>query len=356
MAVSQKIGVLTFHKCINYGAYWQARCLVEGLQSRGNAVTLLNYRSLRITRQEWMWAVHRGKPRSGHRPTWAQLFGKLARFIHSQSQLPYSRPFSINRPKTMEEFDLIVVGSDEVWNFHNPWYRGDPLFFGAGLRAARWVSYAASFGSYPASDKLPKGYADLLRDFSEISVRDNNSRVLVRDSTGADPQLVLDPCLLWTPAPKTSTPVVRTPYAVVYGSNFSDEFVRQTIQWSRDQNVRLLSLGYFNSWAHENRLATSPSDFAHLVRDSRAVATNFFHGCIFALRFAIPFVCEAEPYRWIRMRDLLDTVGDPTRMKLPDTNRNDLENQLNRPIEKAVLSRIESLRSISHNYLDRALN
>ena len=29
MAVSRTIGVLTFHRCINYGSYWQARCLVR---------------------------------------------------------------------------------------------------------------------------------------------------------------------------------------------------------------------------------------------------------------------------------------------------------------------------------------
>jgi hypothetical protein len=30
----RRVGVLTFHRCINYGSYWQARCLVEGLRKR----------------------------------------------------------------------------------------------------------------------------------------------------------------------------------------------------------------------------------------------------------------------------------------------------------------------------------
>ena len=41
------IGILTFHRCINYGAYWQARCLVEAIRERGHRVYLLDYRSLR---------------------------------------------------------------------------------------------------------------------------------------------------------------------------------------------------------------------------------------------------------------------------------------------------------------------
>ena len=38
MASALKVGILTFHKCINNGSYWQARCLVEHLRSRGHAI------------------------------------------------------------------------------------------------------------------------------------------------------------------------------------------------------------------------------------------------------------------------------------------------------------------------------
>ena len=43
----RKIGVLTFHRCINYGSYWQARCLVEGLRDRGFEAELLNHPRVR---------------------------------------------------------------------------------------------------------------------------------------------------------------------------------------------------------------------------------------------------------------------------------------------------------------------
>ena len=50
-----KIGVLTFHRCINYGSYWQARSLVEGLRSRGRTPTeepevLWNFEKFLISR------------------------------------------------------------------------------------------------------------------------------------------------------------------------------------------------------------------------------------------------------------------------------------------------------------------
>ena len=48
----QEVGVLTFHKCINYGSYWQARCLVEGLRARGFDAELLDHDCAAVRRAE----------------------------------------------------------------------------------------------------------------------------------------------------------------------------------------------------------------------------------------------------------------------------------------------------------------
>jgi hypothetical protein len=53
MARAQRIGVLTFHRCINYGSYWQARCLVEGLRERGHDAVLLDHNSACTNVAEW---------------------------------------------------------------------------------------------------------------------------------------------------------------------------------------------------------------------------------------------------------------------------------------------------------------
>ena len=48
MANRKKVGVLPFHDCINYGAYWQARCLADGLRSMGHDAVILDHRSWRV--------------------------------------------------------------------------------------------------------------------------------------------------------------------------------------------------------------------------------------------------------------------------------------------------------------------
>ena len=51
-ARAKKVGVLTFHKCINYGSYWQARCLVEALRARGHDAELLDHDCRCVRRAE----------------------------------------------------------------------------------------------------------------------------------------------------------------------------------------------------------------------------------------------------------------------------------------------------------------
>src|SRR3954453_16103324 len=197
MARELKVGVLTFHKCINYGSYWQARCLAAGLRARGHQVEILDHDCRCIRRAEARCALQPKLPDRTPRHELRHYAAKARRFIEAIAELPLSRRFSLHQPDTASEYDAIVVGSDEVWNFRPPWYGSQPIFFGDGLKTQRLVSYAASFGNHSAWDGIDPAWAGKLDRFSELSVRDENSWHLVRGGTGRDPALVLDPCLLF---------------------------------------------------------------------------------------------------------------------------------------------------------------
>jgi hypothetical protein len=53
MSSLPKVGVLTFHRCINYGSYWQARCLAEGLSARGYSTNIIDHDSRAVNLAEW---------------------------------------------------------------------------------------------------------------------------------------------------------------------------------------------------------------------------------------------------------------------------------------------------------------
>jgi len=308
MAVRLKIGVLTFHKCINYGSYWQARCLVEGLRARGHDAELLDHECKAVRSAEVRCAFQPTLPVRTPRNQLHPYAAKARKFVDAIRRLPLSPQFSMHEPAAAGEYDLIVVGSDEVWNFRHPWYRGLPLFFGEGLRADRIVSYAASFGNYSCHWGMDERWAAQLKSFDQLAVRDENSFWLVRGSTGVEPHVVLDPCLQFPSIARKSAKASRR-YALVYGYDFPEWLSTKVRRWADRKGIRLVSVGYSNPWADDQCVGLGPLEFAELMSGAHAVITNFFHGCVFALLNGKPWVTAPSEYRSIKIPDLARLLG-----------------------------------------------
>ena len=352
-----KIGVLTFHRCINYGSYWQARCLAEGLQARGHQAVILDHDSDRVNRVEWTCAFQPVLPTTVPKSDYPLYREKILKFFQTFKSLPLSPRFQLENPAEMEEYDMVVVGSDEVWNLSHPWFGGCSIFYGDGLKAQRLVSYAASFGNYDASWGMEPAWAEKLRNFSMISVRDENSQTIIKNALGFVPEMVLDPCLQFPVHPEErNLNQLQKPYVAVYGHNFTESFAREIRNWANSRNLPLISIGYRNDWADEQWLTADPHDFAHFMAQSEAVATNFFHGCVFALRNAKPFVCETTPYRRYKLQGLMAKIGGEKHLLPEGTPPEVYSARLNEPLDTGILQKIEFLRQTSHAYLDRALS
>jgi hypothetical protein len=352
-----KTGVLTFHRCINYGSYWQARCLVEGIQLRGHSSTILDHESKRINISEWKCAFRPVLPTHVPETDYPLYRNKIERFFNEFESLPLSPRFDLEKPDDMESYDVVVVGSDEVWNLYHPWYGRNPFFYGDNVKAKHLISYAASFGNYPANEGLPTEWAERLRNFESISVRDENSQTIVRNALGFEPVIVLDPCLQFEvkPDPRESE-YWNKPYIAVYGHNFSDAYIDKIKQWATDKQLPLISIGYRNDWADEQWLTADPHDFAHFMTKSEAVATNFFHGCVFAVRNQRPFVTEATSYRSNKVQGLMSTIGAEKHLINENTSASVVDDLLSQPLNAEIFKNISALRKTSNEYLDQALS
>lgn len=347
-----RIGVLTFHRCINYGSYWQARQLVEWIAGRGHEAVLLDHRSCEVTSKEWRYALQPLLPGRSTRADIRRYGAKLRRFLAAFEALPLSAPFELDDPAAMPAVDLAVIGSDEVFNLSHPWYGGREIFYGAGLPAGRTVTYAASFGNYDASAGLAEGYAALLRRLDAISVRDDNSRRLVADATGGSPPLVLDPVLQNPPRVAAAS---GEPYLLVYGHHIPGWFADRVRAAAQARCLRIVSVGYRNDWADEQRLEAGPEEFAALVAGAEAVATTYFHGCVFALVNDRPFACAPSDYRWTKVRDLTASLGAERHLTFEDRDPGEVAALLAEPIASAIHARIATLRAQSEAWLDRVL-
>lgn len=349
-----RVSVLTFHKCINYGSYWQARCMVEALKARGHDAELLDHDCVGVRRAEVRCALQPKLPQRTPRHELGIYAKKTRRFVEAISALPLSRRFSLHEPEAVEEYDAIIVGSDEVWNFRHPWYGSKRIFWGDGLKAKRLVSYAASFGNHSAWDGIHPAWARKLGRFSSLSVRDQNSWHLVRGATDREPELVLDPCLLFA-EPARQKPTAGAPYALVYGYAFPAWLKRLARRWARRAGVRLVSVGYSNDFADEQRIGDGPVEFAQLVSGASAVITNFFHGCVFSLLNGKPWATAPSDYRSIKIPDLAATVGAENRLVDAGTDDCRFAELMDTPLQPAVEQRMAELRGRSEAYLDAAL-
>lgn len=347
----KKIGVLTFHRCINYGAYWQARCLVDYLEAQGHDVRVLNHFSRRSILAEWkhmvlpIWAV---------RNVSANL-RRILKFLLAQKRLPRTETFGPDRPPSCDDFDCVVVGSDEVWNIAHPWYGNQPLFFGEGLKPRRLISYAPSFGNYHASRGLPAAWKERLRRFHRVSVRDHNSAQIVGEALQTTPKMVLDPCLQFFPkAFGRARPTGQPPFLLVYATDLEPAFVNQVQAWARQNGLRIVSVGHRLPWADVNLPSAGPDEFVRCFIEAQAVVTSFFHGCVFSLRFGRPFVAQIPSYRANKVNGLLELVGAPERLhERGEALRNEL---LDRAPVSTVFDRIEQYRQQSYRYLEEAIS
>lgn len=352
---SAAIGILTFHRCINYGSYWQARCLCEGLHSLGSTAMLLEHRSARVDRAEWRCALQPQLPIATSGEDHVLFRRKMRKFFEAFEQLPLSAPFPVDRPEASPEVDLVLVGSDEVWNLKHPWYGGYPLFFGEGFTGRRLAAYAASFGNLTAA-RLDHVWAERLRRFSHVSVRDLNSRDILRKAPGIDPAVVLDPCLLFPNVVAAVKPQRDFgTYAVVYGHSFPAWLKIAVRNWANERGTKLLSIGYRNDWVEEHWIDAGPDAFASVMAGAKAVITNFFHGCVFSLLNEKPFACVLSDYRANKIRDLAATVGARRHVVDETTRPAQLRANLDEPLDPSVHRCICDLRHRSNAYLHDVL-
>jgi hypothetical protein len=347
----KRVGVLTFHRCVNYGSYWQARRLVEGLRRRGCQAELLDHRSRRVDHAEWRCALSPHLPIATPASDRGLYALKTRAFFEAFDQLPMSPPFALEDPAGMERYDLVVVGSDEVWNLSHPWFGGEPLFFGENLKADRLAAYAASAGNHGAL-ALHDRLIEALQGFAHISVRDENARRLAHTAIGRDPPRVLDPCLQFAARQARHEDGEDV---ILYGHGFPAWLQRPVIAWARRRGRRLLSFGYRNAWADTQLLTAGPAAFNDAMAEAAAVVTNFFHGCVFALAERRPFVCVGTAYRADKIRDLLASVGAEDRLIDETTPAETIDHLLSKPPEASVRDRVEDLRSQSDRYLDAVL-
>lgn len=274
--MKQRVAILNFAGCDNYGANLTAYALMCRCEQLGCKARLVDRRFAYEFQEN------------------GRIFNAFAQRYLKWTAPCYGREYAkrLNR-----SYDTFIVGSDQVWTYRPDWERLQliserPLYdLEFAAPGKRRIAMAASFGSADYS-RVPEDFIAARRRalsyFDAISVREHSGVDICRRYFKAEAQHVLDPVYLlsakeWSRLASHD----RTPLPSRYAATCLLE--EDVFSQARNEILRLWN-GDAPALPSVNTLRGSVEAWVRTIRDAEVVVTDSFHVCSFAIIFRKPFI------------------------------------------------------------------
>jgi polysaccharide pyruvyl transferase WcaK-like protein len=343
-----KIGILTFHDGINHGAYLQCYGLYKTIENLGHDVKVVNYKNFKHWYREYKCFLWTKNP--------VLLFAnikKILKFKKSQKKLPKTIFTFSHKKVEKEKFDVIIIGSDRVWDYKNSFFGLDPIYFGSFLNSKKLFAYACSFGCVKPNDHVPRGVIFGLKKFSKISVRDENSLKILKRITYKPVRLVLDPIFLY-PYLEEEKICKYNNFILIYSYQMSLDQIKQIKIFASKKNLNIIAIAYSQPWCDKNIIAISPFEWLGYFRNANYIITSTFHGTIFSIKYEKQFITLPNISINNKIEYILKISGLKNRIL---QNQSDTEKLLDSPINYKIINRKISKHIMeSKKYLEESIN
>jgi hypothetical protein len=348
----QKVGIITKHSVPNYGAMLQAHGLCSYLRGIGIDAELVDYDQPATT--QYFSRIRRFPPAINQ---WLRL-RRCRKFVETSQHRSLEHCTSVEEFRRFSgKYTHLITGSDQVW-FTGPVQYYDPMYFlDFPFPGGRKISYAPSVGGVESFGEFEDRVRKALMDFDSISVRDANSDRLVKPLIGRDPVKVSDPTFLhdFKDLVDSRRPIAE-PYMVIFGAVPAEResLLREVAE--RLKLKRIVSLQYPNGVATSRIPAPSPGTWLTYLYHSDFVATSYFHGTVFAMKFQKLFASFPTKGRVKKVSALLEDSALEDRLLLSDEKRDASAFALIAPIDWGrVNARVNARVLESTEFLRRAL-
>ena len=218
-----RIRIITCYDVYNAGASLQAYALMQYLKDCGHEVKIIDYKPDYLSRHYSLKAVNNPEyDRAGIREIYLlvkmpgrikKLFSKrkyrFDAFRKNALELTDTTYRTCEELKNIEEADLYLAGSDQIWNPIFPNGK-DPAFFLQFTEKGRRASYAASFAVDALKEEDRQRMKEWLKSFDAVSVREQTGAALVKQmglqsQRNCDPVFLLKQCQWKKILPETET-------------------------------------------------------------------------------------------------------------------------------------------------------
>ncbi|WP_161567623.1 polysaccharide pyruvyl transferase family protein [Exiguobacterium sp. SH3S1] len=367
----KKIGVLTFHRSLNYGAVLQAKGLVESVKKIGFEAELIDYRNETLEKRDSFkrFYTYEGIVRNifnlVEMPFWLIRRRKFDAFL---IEAGVSGNIKHINDQTTESYTKLIVGSDQVWN---PKVTGHDVsyFFSDVTDHSKKVSYAASFGVNTLAEESENIYTSNLNKIEMLSVREQSGVDLVQGMIDKKPTLVIDPSMLlnkeeWREIYKKhcSDPIIDGKYIVIYQRAFSKSLIEFAKELSVKTGYKLVTITGNPRQIIKGKYVQSagPIEWLNIVDNAEVVVTNSFHGVAFALNFNKKlFVEYLNPKFGVntRLENIIKYFDVEKSLINKSSTKVEILDLLNDPINyDKVNIKLEEYRNSSKYFLESSLN
>lgn len=290
-----KIGKLTLDGYFNYGNVLQNYALQQVLEAYGEVDCLWHMPDNFLPRvwHRWGWKEpvkfvlnwhgFRNKlfsdahgmemVRQGKIKDWCDRYINLRQAEGKLSQLA-------------DVYDFFVVGSDQVWNLNFSLVEDCFLTFAPPEKR---VAYAASISCPSIPVEKQALYREGFAGMAHISMREQQGVDTVKELSGRDVPVVVDPTLLLTPEEWRK---VSRPPAWYHGEDYILTYFlgkRPKIVGRLERETGLKVVNLLDEDVYEHYV-TGPDEFLWAIEHAKLVYTDSFHGTVFSILFRTPFV------------------------------------------------------------------
>lgn len=353
-----KIGILTFHRAYNYGAFLQCYSLQNEIKKRFPEwdLEIIDYSSKNMGRyyQTSVWNYLFGpKNTINNYKIIDRMHHLVSRLIgivsgnsgisayrsNSKLKVYFEREYNLlplsdehmvsdDYDKVIEfikklDYDIIVVGSDAIWNDYQT--NIPNAFYLSPVITCRKMSYAAScYGmSYEQLQSDRTYIRDALRDFDYLGVRDDETDNYLKSldrnlktNHNCDPTILLN--LEDLNSDKNAIRLKLERYGIdfnrpvigVMGNSRIGKIAREVC----GETAQLVGVYYANDYCNASVLDLSPSEWANIFSFFSVTFTSFFHGTIFSLKNGTPTITIEQNKGYAKThktktKDLLQRLG-----------------------------------------------
>ncbi len=192
-----------------------------------------------------------------------------------------------------KQYDYFVTGSDQVWHGWKNDRHELEYFLLTFATPSQRLTIAPSFGFDEFPKKYLKTYKKGLEGFEYLSVREEHGTELIKELTGKDATVLLDPTMLidtseWLKILKKPSQYIDDNYIFVYAlGGFKGEVKEKTCKLADELGLQVIDIMDIDS---DFYIHTRPDEFLYWIHNARLVVTDSFHASVFSILFNRPFV------------------------------------------------------------------